>query len=560
MKVTLNGKKVRADKGQTILELCKKNNIDIPTLCYEQGFEPEARCRMCIVEVDGSIVTSCNTPVKQDMVIKTNTKKILKYRKLMTELTAAEHTECFIGVKQHELCKIISDVGLRHIRFEPRRKEKIDVGKAIVRDDKRCVLCGRCVQACKKQATGAIDFAFRSYHTRVVPYFDHDLGEIYCTNCGQCVLSCPVDAITEKDSIKEVEKALKSKNKKVIVQTAPSIRASLGEEFGMKPGTLVTGKMVAALRKLGFYKVFDTNLGADFTTTEEAAELVENLKKGKKFKKPMFTSCCPAWVKFVEHFYPEFIPNLSTSKSPHEMFGAIAKTYYAKKLGVKKKDLILVSVMPCTAKKFEAVRKEHQGFVDYVLTTRELARMIYKNNIDFKNLKQEDFDKPLGISSGAGAIYGATSGVMESALRSAYFFMTGKELKNVDFKNVRGFEGVKKADVKLGKKKIRIGVTHGLGNAVKILEDIKKGAKYDFVEIMACPGGCIGGGGQPIPTNDEIRKARISALYKQDKKIKVRKAHKNPALQQIYTELLGKPLSKKAHKLLHTKYKKRGPF
>lgn len=560
MQIILNNKKVKAEKAQTILELCKKNNINIPTLCHEENFEPEARCRMCIVEADGRIVTSCNTHVKQDMVINTNTPKILKYRKLITELTAAEHSECFIEVKQHELCKIIGDVGLREIRFEPRREKRKDIGKAIVRDDKRCVLCGRCVQACRKQATGAIDFAFRSYHTRVIPYFDHDLGEIYCTACGQCALSCPVDAIKEKDSIKDVEKALKSKNKKVIVQTAPSIRSSLGEEFGMKPGTLVTGKMVAALRKLGFYKVFDTNLGADFTTTEEASELVEKLKKGKKANMPMFTSCCPAWVKFAEHFYPEFLPNLSICKSPHEMFGAIAKTYYAKKLGINKKDLILVSIMPCTAKKFEADRKEHKGYVDYVLTTRELARMIYKNNINFKNLKSEDFDKPLGISSGAGAIYGATSGVMESALRTAYFLITGKEVKNVEFKNVRGYGGVKKADVKIGKKKLRIGVAHGLGNAVKILEDIKKGAKYDFVEIMACPGGCIGGGGQPIPTNDEIRKARISALYKQDKKLKIRKAHKNPVLQHIYKEFLGKPLGKKSHKLLHTKYVKRGIF
>lgn len=555
MQVTLNNKKVKAEERQTILELCRKNNIKIPTLCYEEDFETEARCRLCIVEADGRIVTSCNTPIKENMVIKTETEKVQKYRKLITELTAAEHKECFIGVKKHELCKIISDVGLREIRFEPRKRERIDRGSAIVRNNKICVLCGRCVQACKKQDVTAIDFAFRSYHTMVTPYFDKDLGEIYCTYCGQCVLSCPVDAIKERDSIKDVEKVLKSK-KKVIVQTAPAIRASLGEEFEMKPGSLVTGKMVASLRKLGFYKVFDTDLGADFTTMEEASELVEKLKKGKK---PMFSSCCPAWVKFAEHFYPEFIPKLSSCKSPHEMFGAVAKTYYAKKLGVKKKNLILVSVMPCTAKKFEIKRKE-LGYVDHVLTTRELALMIQKNNINFKKLRDEEFDDPLGVSSGAGAIYGVTSGVMESVLRTAYFLMTGKELRKVEFKNVRGLEGIKKADAKLGDKRLKVAVAHGLGNASKLLEEIKKGAKYDFVEVMACPGGCIGGGGQPIPTNKEIIKARINSIYQQDKRLRIRKAHKNPVLQQIYKEFLGKPLSKKAHKLLHTRYINRGPF
>lgn len=559
MKIKVNSNEMKVDPDKTLLVALTEKGFKIPSICYQEGLEPEARCRLCLVEINGKLITSCSTYPKEGMEIITNSKKVKRARLVNAELLMSEHTRtCFIQNKEHELCRIIEDLGLKKIRFDPTKKYKVDLGASVVRDDNKCINCGRCVAVCAKiQATYAIDFAGRAHHEHVTPYSEHNLPEVACTKCGQCIAACPVGAISEREHLKEVIKVLKDKKKHIVVQTAPSIRAALGEEFGMKPGTLVTGKMVSALRKCGFDKIFDTNLGADMTIMEEASEFLERAKKGGPF--PMITTCCPAWIKFMEHFHHELIDskNMSTCKSPHEMLGILSKTYYAKKAGLNKKDIVVVSVMPCTAKKFESTRPELKSGVDYVLTTREAALLIKHFEIDFKSLPDEEFDPALGISTGAGAIFGATGGVMEAALRTAYELGTGKQLTKIEFDQIRGMDGIKEGTIIINKQEIKFAVANGLRNAKRLME---KKNEYHFIEIMACPGGCIGGGGQPLPVNKEIIKKRISAIYREDAKLPFRKSHENPLVQQIYKEFLGAPLSKKSEKLLHTKYTKRSEF
>ena len=436
---------------------------------------------------------------------------------------------------------------------------------SIRRDQNKCILCRRCVTVCQEiQSVTALYLQGRGFNTRVEPAFDRDINDVACTNCGQCSLVCPVGAITEKEYIKEVFDAINDPTKFTVIQDAPAVRAALGEEFGYPPGTLVTGKMLAAARKLGFDRIFDTNFAADLTILEEGSELLKRVSEGGTL--PLITSCSPGWIKFIEHFYPEMLPNLSTCKSPHQMLGALTKTYYAEKMGIDPKDMVVVSVMPCTAKKFECQRPEmnSSGYqdVDYVLTTRELAKMIKQAGIDFENLADGSYDDPMGEYTGAATIFGATGGVMEAALRTAYELVTGKPLDNVEFTAVRGLEGIKEAVIPVeGIGDVRVAVSHGLGNARKLLERVKEGkVQYHFIEVMACPGGCVGGGGQPIPVNNDVRTRRAQALYAEDCALTLRKSHESPSVKKLYEEFLGAPLGEKSHHLLHTHYTPRSKF
>ena len=557
MKIRINGKVFACKRDETILDICKRENIEITTLCLVEGLKPESRCRLCLVELDGKLVTSCSTYPTEHCEIITDSKRVKKAQSINTELLMSGHIKTsFEGKQGHELHKLVEDLGIERVRFEPIRKYKEDLSESVIRDDNKCINCGKCVKVCSEiMAVYAIDFAERGYNEHVTPYSEHRLHDVACIKCGQCIAACPVGAIYEREHLYEVIKVLKNKKKHVVVQTAPSIRVAIGEEFNMPAGSLVTGKMVSAMRKCGFDMIFDTDLGADMTIVEEASEFLERLKKHGPF--PMITTCCPAWIKFMEHFEHKLIPNMSSCKSPHEMLGILTKTYYAKKFNINKKDIVVVSIMPCVTKKFESTRPELTSAVDYVLTTREAAKLIKHFKIDFKNLKDEEFDKPLGVSTGAGVCFGASGGVMEAALRTTYEFVTGKTLKKLEFNEIRGLKGIKEGRIKLAGKKIKFAVAHGGKNIRKLL---KTKDNYHFIEIMACPGGCIGGGGQPLPTTKEILQKRMNAIYEQDKKLPIRKSHANPVVKAIYSEYLEKPLSKKAKEILHTHYTKRSKF
>lgn len=573
--ITIDGMAVSVPKSYTVLEAAKSMNINIPTLCYLKGVNEIGACRMCVVEVEKarSLQASCVLPVSEGMVVKTNSQRVRESRKTTLELLLSRHNrECTTCDKNLncELQKLCEELNIKEVPFEGYDiKYKVDdVSPSIVRDASKCILCGRCVSVCKDvQGVGVVDFTNRGYKTMVGPAFDKSMNDIGCINCGQCIKVCPVGALTEKDDTEKVWSALSNPDLHVVVETAPAVRVGLGEEFGMEKGARVTGKMVAALRRLGFKKVFDTDFAADLTIMEEGTELLSRVKNGGKL--PLITSCSPGWIKFCEHYYPEFLDNLSTCKSPQQMFGAVAKSYYAEKAGIDPSKVYVVSVMPCTAKKYECKRPElsSTGYpdVDVVLTTRELAKMIKQARIDFAKLEDAKFDSILGESTGAAVIFGATGGVMEAALRTVAEVVTGKEMENIEYTAVRGLEGIKEAEVQIGDLKVKAAVVHGTGNAKLLLEKIKSGeADYHFIEVMGCPGGCINGGGQPFTLDkgeaEGIKVSRIDSIYKIDKSMPIRKSHLNPEVKALYEEYLKEPNSHKAHELLHTHYTKRDKF
>lgn len=568
--IKINNKPYTVPKGSTILEAARYAGIEIPTLCYLKDINQIGACRICMVEVKGarSLVASCVFPVNEGMEIFTNTEKVRHSRKMTLELILSNHDrKCLSCVRSGtcELQKLCKEFGVDiEDRFDGEmvRYNFDDSAAHMVRDNNKCILCRRCIAACDQQGISVIGANARGFDTHVSSAFDKDLADVSCISCGQCIVNCPTGAIVEKDDTDKVLAVINDPEKFVIVQTAPSIRATLGEAFGMHIGTNVEGKMVAALRRLGFDKVFDTDFAADLTIMEEANELIERVQNGGTL--PMITSCSPGWIKYCEHYYPEQIPHLSSCKSPQQMFGAIMKTYYAEKLGMDPKDMVVVGIMPCTAKKFETKRDDQNasGYpdVDIALTTRELARMIESAGIFFKHLPDEDFDQPFGESTGASTIFGTTGGVMEAALRTAVEKLTGETLEDVDFTAVRGMDGVKEAEYDVAGKKIKVAVASGTKNAKVLMDQIKNGtSEYLFIEIMGCPGGCINGGGQPIQhavvrNFVDLKARRAEALYTADRNNAVRKSHENEAIKTLYTEYLGKPGSHKAHEILHTSY------
>ena len=569
----INGVAVSVPKGSTILEAAKSIGVDIPTLCYMKDRNEIGACRICMVEANegrgNRLVASCVYPVSEGMEVSTNSINVQKARKTTLELILSTHDrKCLSCVRSGncELQKLCNEYGVEESVFDGEKPVyELDCSAPhMVRDNNKCILCRRCVAACNEQFVSVIGANNRGIDTNIGSVYDLKLGETGCISCGQCIVNCPVGALYEKDDTQKVWEALADPEKIVVVQTAPAVRAALGEEFGMPIGTLVTGKMAAALRRLGFDKVFDTDFAADLTIMEEGYELIGRIKNGGTL--PMITSCSPGWIKFCEHNYPEFLDNLSSCKSPHEMMGAIVKSYYAEKAGIDPKDIFVVSVMPCTAKKFERMRPEMNNEVDVVITTRELARMIKNSGIDFTELPDEDFDEMLGDSTGAGVIFGATGGVMEAALRTAYEVVTGKTLEKVEFEAVRGLEGIKEATIDLEGTPISVAVAHSTGAASKLLDMVKAGEKnYTFIEVMGCPGGCVNGGGQPIVSPEERVKKdpkvlRAKALYSEDEAKTIRKSHENPSIQKLYAEFLGEPNSHKAHELLHTHYTARPKY
>ena len=574
--LTIDNQKIQVPRGTTILEAARKAGIDIPTLCFLKEINEVGDCRMCIVEVEGrrGFATSCITKVEEGMVVHTNTPDVVDARRVVLDLIVSNHKiDCLKCIRNgncelQDLCKRFN---IQNIEFvgEMQSHKVDDLSPSIVRDADKCVLCRRCTATCKNvQNIGAIACINRGFESCISTTDEKSLNDVNCTFCGQCIEACPTGALHEKDTTEEVWAKLRDPETVVIVQTAPAVRVALGEEFGMEIGTNVTGKMVTALKRLGFDKVFDTNTGADFTIMEEANEFIERFTENNNI--PMITSCSPGWIKFIEMNYPELLPHLSTCKSPHQMFGALIKTYYAEKENIDSKKIYMVSVMPCIAKKFERQRDEmvNDGLydVDNVITTRELARMIKQGNIEFTTLDDSEFDLPMGEATGAAAIFGTTGGVMEAALRTAQDTLTGEDLPKIDFEQVRGGEGIKRATVNIAGKDIKVVAASGLANARRILEEIKSGkADYQFVEIMACPGGCVMGGGQPIKSSKirsevDVRALRAGALYSIDEKSTIRKSHENPVVKKIYDEFLQKPGSELAEKLLHTSYKKREKY
>ena len=571
--LTIDGVQVQVPQGTTVLEAAKQVGIRIPTLCFLKDINELGACRMCVVDSGArSLQAACVLPAADGMVVKTNTPQIRKYRQNILKLTLSTHQKkCLSCIRSQncELQKLCLELGVEaEDAYEGVRNNYTidDLSPSIVRDNNKCILCRRCVSVCSKiQNVGVIGPVNRGFKTAIESPWEMKLSEMSCINCGQCIVNCPVGALYEKDETKKVWDLISDPTKHVVVQPAPAVRAALGEEFGLPMGTSVTGKMATALHRLGFDRVFDTDFGADLTIVEEANELVERITNGGVL--PMMTSCSPGWIKYCETYHPEFLPNLSSCKSPHEMLGAIIKSYYAEKNNIDPKTIAVVSVMPCTAKKFEADRPElgHDGMadVDAVITTRELARMIKQAGIDFVNLPDSDFDSLCGESTGAGVIFGATGGVMEAALRTAYETITGKTLEDVEFHQVRGVEGIKEASINLDGKEVLVAVASGTGNATELLKRVKQGEKpYAFIEIMACPGGCVNGGGQPIvpasvKMDCDIRVERAKALYGEDREKPLRKSHENEELKQLYADYLDKPGSHKAHELLHTHYKAR---
>ena len=576
IKLTIDNEELEVEKGTTILEAARKVGVHIPTLCHmkleDMGIENKpGGCRVCVVEVKGrrNLAPACVTEVDNGMLINTHSMRVVNARRTILELIISDHPfECLTCAKagECELQKLAQDMGIREIHYEGEKSTyREDTSPAIIRDMDKCIMCRRCEMMCNEvQTVGVLSAINRGFQAVVSPAFEENLDHSVCTYCGQCVAVCPTGALTEVNHTAAVIRALSDPNKTVIVQTAPAVRAALGEEFGLPAGTLVTGKMASALRRLGFDFVFDTDFAADLTIMEEGTELLSRLTRhlegDTSVKLPILTSCCPAWVKFFEHQFPTMIDIPSSAKSPQQMFGAIAKTYFAEKQNIKREDLVVVSIMPCVAKKYECSRDEFKvngnPDVDYALTTRELAALIKLANIDFMSLEDEEFDHPLGESTGAAVIFGTTGGVIEAAVRTAYELHTKKPLPKVDFEELRGMEGVREAIIDFDGLPIHIGIAHGLGNARKLLEDIQSGkSHYHAIEIMSCPGGCIGGGGQPYHhSNSEVLKARQMAIYSEDSMKVIRKSHENPYIVKLYEEYLGHPMSDKAHHLLHTGY------
>ena len=585
----INNQPVTTEEGETILRAAQRIGVRIPTLCYLEGVQAIGACRVCLVEVKNArgLLPSCLTEVSEGMEVFTHTKKVREARKTVLELILSDHPfECNTCERNQncELQKLAEEFGIREVTYEGAHSasQVDDSAAGLVRDSSKCILCRRCVAVCSDiQGVNAINFIGRGFDTVIAPAFNDPLNSVLCVQCGQCAAVCPVGAITEKSHVGRVWEALEDPEKFVVVQTAPAVRSAIGECFDMPPGSLVTKKMVAALRRMGFDKVFDTEFAADLTIMEEGHELLDRLKRklvdGEDVALPQITSCSPGWIKYMEHFFPQLSENVSTCKSPQQMFGPIAKTYYAEKVGVDPARMYVVSIMPCTAKKYECERPEMRssGYqdVDAVLTTREAGQMIKEAGIDFVNLPDEEFDMPLGASTGAADVFANTGGVMEAALRTVYEVVTGRELptENLHVKPIMGLEGVKEAALKIENTvpdwkflegvTAKVAVAHGLGNARKVLERVVAGeADYHFIEVMCCPGGCIGGGGQPRLTTDEVRRARIASIYREDEGKKYRKSHENPAIKQLYEEFLGKPLGHKSHELLHTHYTRRGKY
>ncbi len=582
-KVSINGKEFEVAQTSTIYEAATHAGVKIPTLCYLEGLKPMGACRVCLVEVEGAptLVASCSTPVREGMVIKTNSKRVRDARRTVVSLMLSEHEgDCQLCARSNdcELRQLAEELGIRTNQYQGEKPGGTldDSSAALIRDNAKCIKCRRCVQVCSEiQRVGVLSAQYRGYRTTIGPAFTDPLESVACVQCGQCAAVCPVGAIIETSHVEPVLSALDNPKKYVVVQTAPAIRAALGECFGLPPGTLVTGKMVSALRALGFNAVFDTDFTADLTIMEEGTELLTRLRNkfvlGKEGRLPQYTSCSPGWINYAEHYFPETLNNISTCKSPQQMFGALAKTYYAQKAQVDPKDMVVVSVMPCTAKKFEAARPEMRssGYqdVDYVLTTRELGDLIKLSGVDFDSLDEGEMDAPLSISTGAADIFANTGGVMEAAIRTVHAVTTGRSLEteNLHIAPLAGLEGIKTASVTLTGtvdawsflegKSVKVAVAHGLGNAATLIEYIREHPdEFQFVEIMTCPGGCIGGGGQPRFTTDAVRKARIEAIYREDEGKQFRQSHENPAIQTLYQEFLGKPLGETSHHLLHTTY------